>query len=326
MKSVDFSRFLNPVYVLVTGFLGGAITFLLFSPYFPLNCQGSINTFFCAPEFVVVFFLMTILWCLMAILLIPGWGVFIGLFKQHVAKSDNAYRMKEIVKLLVIAIILAASSTIVNLSGYQLNPEAQSRWSLDMPNGVSRIILINSVSLFLVFLPYLLGMVLVNSVVRDLRLSIRTTHQFPKDQAFDFINDLLTYRKLLQVFLIVSGVLLSMVPLIIVALRSVLIRIDSGFGNIYPVTNVTFQGLMFTLLLLLIYSPAYLELSVTGQQVRDILCPLKSSDDLKNTLEKRKALDDLLQTEVSFTSNLKSGILTLGPLIASLLAFLGIKP
>jgi hypothetical protein len=325
MKPVDFSRFFNPLHVLIAGLLGVGIILFLFSSYFPLSCRGGGTPFFCVPGFFVVFFLMTILWCMITILFIPGLGIFIWLFKRYVAKKGNHYLSSAIVQLLVVVILLVGSTVLVQGSLTRIYPEAQSQWNLDVPAGVQRIININSASLFLVFLPYILGMFLVYSVVREVSLTIQDTTEFKNSLSFAVIDDLRTYRKMLQVLLVVCGVLLSMIPLIVVAIRSVLITIDPKFGAIFPVTYVIFQGLSFTLLLLFIYFPIYLELAIAGQNVRDILCPLDSVDNLKNTLEKRKAVDDLLQTEINFATNLKSGILTLGPLISSLFVLLGIK-
>jgi len=325
MKSQDFSRFFHPLYVLITGVLGGGIVFSMFSPYFPLNCKDGVITFFCVPEFFGMFFLMAILWCMMTIFLVPGWGMLIWLFNRHVAEKDNPHRLQEMAQLLVVVTIIAVSSYIVFQSLNLFNPDTQRRINADLPNGVKLITAINSACLFLVILPNILGMSLVNAVVREISPRIQDADQFKTDLSFSLINDLLTYRKVLQIFLVISGALLSMIPLIVVALRSVLITIDSQLGKIYPVSYVIFEGLIFTLLLLFIYVPAYLELSIVGQQLRDALYPLDSLDDLKDTLEKRKALDNLLQTEISLTSNLKSGILTLGPLVSSLLVLLGIK-
>lgn len=325
MKSVDFSRFFNPLYVLIAGLLGGTVIVLMFSPFFPLSCNNSNMSFFCVPEFFVVFFLMAILWSMMAILFIPGCKMFLWLFQRNVVEKDKRQRSHRVAELVFIAIASGVATVLVTAAGYWLYPEVQSQWDRNVPRGVDRIIDINSVSLFVVFLPYMLGMFLVYSIVRETALRIQDKKQFKQVKPFNLINDLLTYRKMVQSLLTISGMLLSMVPLIVVSIRSVLIVIDPAFGKIYPVTYVVFQGLTYTLLLLFIYFPAYLELSIAGQHVRDILCPLDSMDNLKDTIDKRKALDGLLQTEVSFTSNLRSGILTLGPLISSLLVFLGIK-
>jgi len=229
------------------------------------------------------------------------------------------------VELITVAVVTGASSIIVTGALNLFYPDAQRQWYINVPTGVQRIIDINSISLFLTFLPYILGTFLVYSLVQGIVHRLQDNEQFKADQPFDLINDLLNYRRILQFFLNVSGALLSMVPLIVVAIRSVVISIDPEFGEVFPVTYVIFGGLTYTMLLLFIYFPAYFELSIAGQKIRDALCPLDSMDNLKDTIEKRKALDSLLQTEMNFTANLKSGILTLGPLISSLLVFLGIR-
>jgi hypothetical protein len=42
-------------------------------------------------------------------------------------------------------------------------------------------------------------------------------------------------------------------------------------------------------------------------------------------MEKRKILDELLQTNVGITENLKNGIFTLSPLVSGLMASLGME-
>lgn len=299
---------------------------VLFSPYFPVNCNNNATAFFCVPEFSVMFFLIGILWSLMTIFLSPGWGLFIWLFKRDAAEKGKNHRSQELIRLIVMVIIITAvSSYMAFRSLSQFNPEAQSRWNADVPDGVKLILIINAVYFFLVILPYIMGMFLLNSLVRGISTSIQGIPPSEHDQAFHFINHLLLYRRMLQLFLMVSGVLLSLYPLVIIALRSILIAIDPEIGKLYPVSYVIFQALIFTMLLVFIYAPTYIDLSVVGRQLREVLCPLHSLDNLKDTVEKRKTLDNLLQTEGSFGANLRSSILPLSPLISSLLVLLGIK-
>jgi len=327
MKSQDFFRFFRPLHVLIAGTLGGGILSVMFSSSFPVNCTNNAITFFCVPAFSVMFFLMGILWSLMTIFFFPGWGMFIFLLKQHIAEKNQDDRSQELIRLIALVIIIAVISSIVFKSLSQFSPEAQSRWNADVPNGVQLILFINAIYFFLVILPFVMGMFLLSALVREISVRIHDvdSNQSGHDQAFDFINPLLRYRRMLQLFLIVSGIMLSMFPLIIIALRSVITKIDPQIDNLYPVSYVIFQGLIFTMLLLFIYVPAYLELSVVGRQLRDVLCPLDSLSDLKDTVEKRKTLDNLLQTEGSFATNLRSSLLPLSPLISSLLVLLGIK-
>jgi hypothetical protein len=325
MKPLNFSRFFHPLYLLTAGLFGVGILFAMSSPVFPLDCGDGAATFFCVPGFSVVFTLMGILWCMLTIFFIPGYAMFIWLFREHVAGKDRSHRFQEVAQLLLAFSIIAISSYLSSQALYQFSPDAQGHWNAKVPNSAQFVIDINTVCLFLVILPYMLSMFLLHSVIRGLSSKIQNASQVKTDLSFRVINDLLAYRKMLQTMLIISGALLSMVPLIMVALRSILISIDPNFAEIYPVTYVIFTGLIFTLLLLFIYVPAYLELSMVGGQLRDVLYPLHSLNDLKDTLDKRKILDDLLQTQVSLTANLKSGILTFGPLVSSLLVLLGIK-
>jgi hypothetical protein len=326
MKTQDFFRFFRPLHVLIAGALGGGVLSVMFSPYFPVNCQNNVTPFFCVPEFSVMFFLLGILWSLMTIFLSPGWGLFIWLFKRHVTEKGKNDRSQELIKLITVVIIITAVSSYMAFKSLsQFSPEAQIRWDADVPNGVRLILTINAVYFFLVILPYILGMFLLNSLVREISTGIQDMHQSEYDMAFRFINQLLLYRRMLQLFLMVSGIMLSLFPLIIIALRSILIAIDPEIGKLYPVSYVIFQGLIFTMLLVFIYAPTYIDLSIVGRQFRDVLYPLNSLDDLKDIVEKRQTLDNLLQTEGSFGTNLRTSILTLSPLISSFLVLLGIK-
>jgi hypothetical protein len=274
-----------------------------------------------------MFFLIGFLWSIMTIFLFPGWDIFIWLLKRHVSEKDQHQRSQELMRLIALVIIIAIVSAIVFKSLSQFSPEAQSRWNAVVPNRVQLILFINAIYFFIVILPFVLGIFLLNALVREISTKIREveTDKAAYNAAFPFINHLILYRRMLQLFLIVSGIMLSMFPLIIIALRSILITIDPQIDNLYPVSYVIFQSLIFTMLLLFMYVPTYLELTVVVRQLRDVLCPLNSLNDLKDTAEKRKTLDNLLRTEGSFTTNLSSSILTLSPLISTLLVLFGIK-
>jgi hypothetical protein len=329
MKSQDFFHFFRPLYVLLAGMLGGGILAILFSPYFPVHCKNSEIGFFCVPEFSVMFFLMGILWSLMAISLSPGWGTFHWLLRKHIARRDTRFRSQVLIRLIMLVMIIAVMSYVIFKSLGQFNPEAQARWNVDVPEGVQRILLIHSIYFLIAILPYLLGMFILSALIREIGVCI---HQIDIDinkseaeSAVQFINPLLLYRRMLQLFLLVSGIMLSMFPLVYIVVRSIIITIDPPMGNLYPASYVIFQGLIFSMLLLFIYVPAFLELTVVGRHLREVLCPLNSLSNLRDTVEKRKILDNLLQTEGSFITNVGSSILTLSPLISSFLILLGVK-
>jgi hypothetical protein len=168
-------------------------------------------------------------------------------------------------------------------------------------------------------------MFLINFIVRESAAEMQNMIRYKKSQAMTMINHLLAYGKMLHVLLIVSGILLGLVPLAGAALRSVLVIVDPGLDKLLPVTAIIFWGVGFTLLLLLFYFPTRLGLSIVGEQLRDTLFPLNSPNTFKETLDKRDVFDALVRTRFNISTDLSSGILTLLPLISSLLGFLGIK-
>ena len=66
--------------------------------------------------------------------------------------------------------------------------------------------------------------------------------------------------------------------------------------------------------------PAHLILADVSRKLRDHLCPLDSLATLQDDVSERKTLDELLQTNIGITQNLKTGLITLAPLATSLLA------
>jgi hypothetical protein len=60
-----------------------------------------------------------------------------------------------------------------------------------------------------------------------------------------------------------------------------------------------------------------------GREFRDAKYPYPQQlGEFKGIMEKRKILDELLQTNVGITENLKNGIFTLSPLVSGLMASL----
>jgi hypothetical protein len=242
-------------------------------------------------------------------------------------ENQQNFRSRAWMRLATVVLVIAVISYADLKSLNQFSPEAQSRWDADVPNGVQLILLINAIYFLFAILPYLLGMFLLSTLTRNIGTKIQDTDAttLASSQLVGLTSPLLLYRRLLQLFLLVSGIMLSLFPLSIIELRSILIEIDPRIGSLYPASYAIFQSLIFTMLLLFIYVPAYLELTVVGRRFRDVIYPLCSLDTLKDTMEKRKSLDNLLQTEGTFITNLSSSMLTLSPLISSLLVLLGIK-
>ena len=110
------------------------------------------------------------------------------------------------------------------------------------------------------------------------------------------------------------------------AQRANLIAIYPELEQAYPVRFVIIYGLVFTMILVLVYIPTHLSLSEAGRKLRDTLCPINSLSTLNDVLEKRNSLDEILQTNIGVMQNLRSGIVTLALLMSSLIvSLLGIN-
>jgi hypothetical protein len=171
---------------------------------------------------------------------------------------------------------------------------------------------------FLTALPALLGMSLIHTAAGELSARIDEAEQ-TESKLFPLIAELLSFRTLLQNYLTILGIILSMIPITTAGLRAILIALNPTNEQNFPITNAILFGLVFTLILLLIYLPTHLALTDASRKLRDRLCPLDSLTSLSQDIEQRRTLDDLLQTNIGITQNLKTGLITLAPLVTSLL-------
>lgn len=102
--------------------------------------------------------------------------------------------------------------------------------------------------------------------------------------------------------------------------RAIFVGLGADSINNFPVTHAILFGLVFTILLLLVYAPVHFALTEASRKLRDSLCPIASMETLKDDMAQRKYLDEILQTNISIMDNLKYGFITLAPFVSSLLA------
>ena len=127
---------------------------------------------------------------------------------------------------------------------------------------------------------------------------------------------------MLQNYLAIVGIILSLIPITTAGLRAIIIALNPENEKIFPITSVIVYGLVFTTILLLIYVPTHFALTEVSRKLRDQLRPLAGLGTLADDMNQRKALDELLQTNIGLTQNLKMGLITLAPLATSLIASL----
>ncbi len=87
---------------------------------------------------------------------------------------------------------------------------------------------------------------------------------------------------------------------------------------------VALYGLFFTLLLALAFAPSYLALRSAARELREDTLPLPppTANEFDEVRQKRRALDELLQTNLSAFGSFKAGIAILSPLAGSLTALI----
>jgi len=316
MTIKSFLRYFTPVNVFIAGMLGGVIAYMLFVWSYPKDVE-----FVKANSFLILVFLFMITSCLITIFFLPSWGIFLWLKNERVKNQNTSEQWNENIRLLFVVILIS----IILILFFKETGAVNKGYDEYFPKGHRERVYFMVIYSFLVVLPAGLGMIVIFSSVQEILVKIQTGRQ-SEDQLFAQIRELQLYRGMLQNLLIMSGIILSMIPIITAGSRTVLIEAYPSVEKIYPTSYVIIYGLIFTSMLLLVYVPTYLILSEAGKQLRESLCPLSSLANLANVVETRKSLEELLQINIGMTQNLKSGFFTLTPLVSSLVvSLLGIN-
>jgi hypothetical protein len=138
------------------------------------------------------------------------------------------------------------------------------------------------------------------------------------------IRGYLRYREQLQRFMLVLGLGVTLFTLATGALRQALIAAEVTTAEAFPVIFVLMFGGYYTILLAVLYLPAYAALLEAGRRLRDAYCPLPELDNPEwdKALAKRKALEEVLQLQVSFQQGLSASLTILAPLLSGFLSVL----
>jgi hypothetical protein len=324
MELTKFSRMMNPVYVLVGGVFGGAIPFFMYLWNFPISKEYDAQRFVQAQYFLTWLFLLSSLFSCSTIVFLPGWKVFSQLYSDVIKESKVNIRWK-VIGLLTVSILMflcalfffnALSLRFVNF------PVQDNSFAEELRFRFWIVYLYAALG----FVPVMFCIILINNAA--LAMSEKITLVINDEEAtLKFIKKYLYHRNVLQICLVTTGGLLSLNPIITAAFFSVWKEIKVFTPDNFPSHVVIIYGLIFTLLLLFIYVPTYINLTNVGRDLCNAKYPYPQHlDDLKNVMEKRKTLDELLQTNIGIAENLKNGIFTLSPLISGLIAgLLGIK-
>ena len=119
-------------------------------------------------------------------------------------------------------------------------------------------------------------------------------------------------------FLWILGIMVSLATLATASLRNALIAIDPALDDKFPEALVWVYGAYYSVLLLVIYLPAYNARLIAGEKILDryLLLPLPNHDDWISFYAKRKQLEEYLGLEESIMGNLHTLLPILAPLIS----------
>lgn len=126
----------------------------------------------------------------------------------------------------------------------------------------------------------------------------------------------------LETLLAILGILVSLAVIASAALRGLTISVDPDTA--LPAEAVISYGILLSVLLALIYVPAYLTLLGAGRALQDQLAPLLSVEHpgFTQRLDLRDRLGALLGLDVSATVSFRAGVAIVSPLLGSLTTLL----
>jgi hypothetical protein len=130
----------------------------------------------------------------------------------------------------------------------------------------------------------------------------------------------LQQRNDLNTLLAIVGAIVGLGTLATGALRNAIVAVHIAFPSVY----VLIFGLYYSGLIALAYAPSYLAMKAAGERIRDKGAELVAPCDktFVEVIAKRRALEDLLQLNLSASASFKAGVAILTPLAGSLVALL----
>jgi len=139
------------------------------------------------------------------------------------------------------------------------------------------------------------------------------------------LGALLHHRRLradLELLLAILGLLVTLAVIASAALRALTEHVDPN--EALPAQSVILYGLILSLVLALVYVPAYLTMLRCGQTLRDRVAPLVPLDDdgFEDRLDWRDRLGAFLGLDVAATASFRTGVAILSPLLGSLTSLL----
>lgn len=327
MKPYHLSGLISPLYVLCAGMLGLVIPFVMYRWDFPYSHNVAGEKFVGTQSFALWVSFIAILFSVTSIVLFPAWTVFIRIFrfiyKQDQKRLPNIIITLTIASLLFLTVILAAFYW-PTIFSYASNTQLPNILHPGIIGLTERFIVVYSYPSLAIW-PVLIGILLLNQVAEIMSKQIGSLIK-NETKVFYFIEEYLGYRSLLQNYLTTGGMLFSIIPLMASAYFSIYVDTKDLSSDQFPLKSIIMYGLILSMVLFLVYIPAYINLVNTGKALRNALYPFDSMKNLEIIIADRDRLDTLLETNVSVGQSMKASVGILAPLASSLVvSLLGVK-
>jgi hypothetical protein len=146
----------------------------------------------------------------------------------------------------------------------------------------------------------------------------------------DDMTTVIEARSRILRFLAVAGATIGLAVLAAGALRKATVPVFVKDAK-FPQEGIVLYGAFFTGLLLLVYVPAHLTLRRLGARIRDRYfpssgMPAPDADTFKSWLDRRAALEGVLQSNVTPSQQLQASLFILAPLLSAVVTALIPKP
>jgi hypothetical protein len=242
------------------------------------------------------------------------WAVTIG---PLWAELRDLWRRAASIRLAILA--LAGTLVLILVVLPYFSSAAQIDWPLWSHSTKTRTLTI--IGGITVGVPALLGIALAQRELNELE---------PGTVAQSDIVAAIRARTRILRFLSIAGAVIGLAVLAAGALRKAAVPRFVP-DDTFPQEGVMMYGAFFTGLLLLVYAPAHVAVRRFGARVRDHYFPLlgmptPDSDAFKGWLDRRAALESLLQLNVSPSQQLQASLFILAPLLSAVITTLVPKP
>jgi hypothetical protein len=298
MKNYLATRTFTLMLLSIFGALIGAFIILVGQS----NCPENIE-FRWSSEFIVWFFANLVLFALYPILAVMLWKPLKQLSKYFLNNKLEMFVSTVIAFALFFFPLLFAKYKVAVME-------------LPLKYAFIKIPTLNFVGFFAGALLPIMGIWLVQAAIRD------TSDKIPPTA--NDVKEYICYRDYLQQFLVALGLLLSLFIITGVTLRNALIATGKTTSNDYPTSYLLVMGVYYTMMLALIYFPAYATLVSKGYRILDayFALPAPDSKSWASTYARRQELDHVLELKLSGQQRFLTSITILLPLASSVLSLL----